>query len=240
MPNKKLCAGAVIVAAGRGTRMNTDINKQYIEIAEKPILARTVEVFESSRHISEIILVVNESDIMYCKQSIVDMCGAVKVKAIVSGGEERQNSVYNGLCEIDKACDVVVIHDGARPFVTHKIISDSIEAAGRYGASCVAVPVKDTIKAGDHEGFISSTLERSVLWSVQTPQSFRYRLIMDAHIKAEAEGFYGTDDAVLVERLGVRTRLIMGSYENIKITTQEDLVLGEAIARLREARHENG
>lgn len=221
---------AVIVAAGQGRRMNSDINKQYIEIAGKPVLSRTLQVFEDCNKIDEIILVVNSQDIFYCKENIVGFNHIHKVKALVAGGTERQVSVYNGLMEVSSSCNIVLIHDGARPFISRKCIEDSIDAACEYGAACVAVPVKDTIKMADDEDFIAMTLERSLLWSIQTPQAFRYDLIMEAHKKSKESGYMGTDDAVLVERLGIKTKLVMGDYSNIKITTQEDICIGEALA----------
>lgn len=227
-PDKKICA--LIAAAGKGSRMNMDINKQYIEISGKPILARTIEAFEECSRVDEIILVVNSSDIVYCKQNIVDVYGFEKVSAIVAGGATRQASVYNGLLQLDESCDIVLIHDGARPFVSEDSIIDSIEAAMEYGAACVAVPVKDTVKSADDNDIVKETLERSRLWSVQTPQAFRVSLILEAHKKAVEEGFTGTDDAMLAERLGHKLKLVQGSYYNIKITTEEDLILAEAIA----------
>ncbi|MCR4436763.1 MAG: 2-C-methyl-D-erythritol 4-phosphate cytidylyltransferase [Clostridiales bacterium] len=224
-----LFVSAVIVAAGRGTRMNMDINKQYIEICDKPVLARTLDIFQNYREIDEIVLVVNEQDLVYCKQSIVDPYSFDKVKTLVVGGQERQQSVLNGLKEVDAECDIVLIHDGARPFVDERILADNISAARELGAVCTAVPVKDTIKTSGLDGFIGETLDRSLLWAVQTPQTFKYDLIMNAHLKALQDGFKGTDDAVLVERMGGRIKLVMGSYNNIKITTQEDLVIAEAI-----------
>jgi len=229
-----LFVSVVIVAAGKGTRMNMDINKQYMDILGKPVLARTLQVFDDCSYIDEVVLVVNEQDILYCKNDIVEYYGFDKVKALVSGGSERQDSVFNGLKEVTSGCDIVLIHDGARPFVREKSIIDSINDAREYGASCVAVPVKDTIKTSDTKGFINETLERSVLWSIQTPQAFRYDLIMNAHKSASSDGFLGTDDSILVERLGFKVKLVMGSYDNIKITTQEDLVTAEAIAGSRE------
>jgi len=222
---------AVIVAAGKGTRMNMDLNKQYIDICGKPVIAITLEAFESCGMVNEIILVVNEQDIIFCKDCILDEYGLNKVKAIVSGGTERQNSVYNGLTEIDDRCDIVLIHDGARPFIRADIIEEGINTAIEFGASCTAVPAKDTVKKADNSGFVAETLDRSFLWLIQTPQTFRYNLIMEAHKKALEEGFTGTDDAILIERLGLPLKLVMGSYDNIKITTQEDLVLAEAIAK---------
>jgi 2-C-methyl-D-erythritol 4-phosphate cytidylyltransferase len=231
-----LCISVVIVAAGKGTRMNMDINKQYIEVDGVQVLARTLQVFEDCTPVDEVILVVNSYDIVYCKQNIIGRYGLKKVKTIVAGGAQRQDSVLNGLQEISKSCDIALIHDGARPFIKEETILNSIEAAMEYGAACVAVPVKDTIKRGDSEGFIAETLDRSVIWSIQTPQVFKYELIMEAHMKAKEENYQGTDDAVLAERIGIKTKLVMGSYDNIKITTQEDLVIAEAIINSREGR----
>lgn len=220
---------AIIVAAGRGSRMNMDINKQYADIGGKPVLARTIQAFEDSGRVDAIIVVVNEQDILYCKQNIVECYGFGKVRVLVSGGETRQESVSRGLRQAGDE-GVILIHDGARPFITPEIIDSSISAAEEFGAACVAVPVKDTIKSADGEDFVTSTLDRSCLWSIQTPQSFKAYIIKNAHRAAQADGFSGTDDAVLVERLGHRLKLVMGSYFNIKITTREDLVLAEAIA----------
>ncbi len=222
---------AVIVAAGQGTRMNMNVRKQFIGIAGVPVLARTIKAFEDCELINEIIVVVNSSDIMYCKQAIVDCYGFKKVKVIVSGGNERQDSVFNGLRQVDQECSVVVIHDGARPFVENEHIRSCIEAANEFGAASLAVPVKDTIKSGDADGFVSQTLERKHLWSIQTPQGFRYPVIIKAHEKAIEEGYTGTDDCVLAERLGIRTKLVTGSYYNIKITTKEDIAIAEAIVQ---------
>ncbi|HHW47541.1 MAG TPA: 2-C-methyl-D-erythritol 4-phosphate cytidylyltransferase [Clostridiaceae bacterium] len=228
-----LFVSSVIVAAGKGTRMNMDINKQYLEICGIPVLARTLQVFEDCRFINEIVLVVNEYEILYCKQNIIDEYGFTKVKTLVAGGLERQDSVYNGLLEVDKSCDIVLIHDGARPFAGEKNIIDSIYAAYEFGASCVAVPVKDTVKRSDKDGFVVETLDRSALWLIQTPQTFKYGLILDAHKKALEDGFIGTDDASLVERLGHKPKLVMGGYDNIKITTREDIPVAEAILNCR-------
>ena len=225
---------AVVVAAGKSSRMNMDTNKQYIEIGGVPVLARTLLAFQNCDKVREIIVVVNGQDILFCKQEIIDNYDLDKVKKLVAGGEERQESVYNGLIEVSEKCDIVLIHDGARPFVREESIYESISAAFEYGASCVAVPSKDTIKSADDDGFVNRTLDRKKLWIIQTPQAFRYELIMDAHRKAMEDGFKGTDDAVLVERLGLPLKLVMGSYDNIKITTQEDLIIGEAIAESRD------
>ncbi len=233
--NRQLTASAIIVAAGKGTRMNLEQNKQYIDIGDIPVLARTIRAFEDCEAIEEIVLVVNEEDILFCKQEIVDLCEFTKVKCIVAGGRERQESVYNGLGEVDGDCGVVLVHDGARPFIGEEDICACIDAAWQYDAACVAVPVKDTIKIADGDGFIVNTPERSLLWAMQTPQGFKYDLIMEAHKKAREEEFTGTDDAVLAERAGAKVKLVKGSYFNIKITTQEDLILAESIAEFHES-----
>lgn len=210
--------------------MNSGLSKQYMENAGKPVLAWTLERFEECSIVDEVVLVINEQDFIYCKQNIIDEFELCKVKALVAGGAERQNSVYNGLLEVSSECGIVIIHDGARPFVSEKIIRDSIAGAAACGACGVAVPVKDTIKIAGQDGFVLGTPDRNSLWAIQTPQTFKYSIIMDAHRRAISEGFTGTDDAVLVERLGMKMKLVMGSYDNIKITTKEDLVIAEAIA----------
>jgi 2-C-methyl-D-erythritol 4-phosphate cytidylyltransferase len=228
----KLYVSVIIAAAGKGTRMNMDINKQYINIGGLPVLASTLLKFDRCRLVDEIILVVNEQDIIFCKNKIVDEYGIEKVKVITAGGNERQESVQRGLAELHRDTGIVLVHDGARPFVEEDIIIENIAAAFQYGAACTAVPVKDTVKVSDENGFVRETLDRSALWLIQTPQAFRYDIIADAYEKAMSEGYVGTDDAILAERAGYKVRLVMGSYSNIKITTREDLVIGEAIARM--------
>jgi 2-C-methyl-D-erythritol 4-phosphate cytidylyltransferase len=220
---------AVIVAGGKGTRMGQDINKQYIKIENKEILARTLEVFQAVDLIDEIILVVPEGDINFCKKNVVDKYNINKVMRIVTGGAERQNSVYNGLLNCSPDTSIVLIHDGARPFVTKDIIEKSIESAKEFGACAAAVPVKDTIKVANGEGFIIDTPNRSALFAVQTPQTFKYDLILKAHEEGMKKGIYATDDTMLVESLGHRVKIVEGSYFNIKITTPEDLTFAEAI-----------
>ncbi|HHV30594.1 2-C-methyl-D-erythritol 4-phosphate cytidylyltransferase [Acetivibrio mesophilus] len=227
--SRKLWVSAVVVAAGKGTRMNMDINKQYIKVCGIPLLARTLKVFEDCSLIDEVVLVVSNSDMFYCKQNVVEAYELKKVKMLVAGGEQRQDSVYNGLIQVNNESDIIIIHDGARPFINDEIIENCIEAAQEYGASTVAVPVKDTIKSADSGGFVKETLERSTLWAIQTPQAFLKDVIIKAHEKAADDGFYGTDDTVLAERMGIRTKLVMGSYNNIKITTREDLTFAEAV-----------
>lgn len=220
---------ALIPAAGMGKRMGAGINKQYLLLAGIPIVARTISVFESSPLVDDIYIVTPEAEIPYCRARIVEAHGFAKVRAIVPGGAERQYSVLNGLRGMDDPSDddLVLIHDGVRPFVTPEIIASAVETARRYDGALTAVPAKDTVKIVE-ESVISSTPSRETIWQAQTPQAFRYGIIRDAHERAAAEGFLGTDDSSLVERLGGKVHVVMGDYRNIKITTPEDLVLAEA------------
>ena len=208
------------------------VKKPYIEIAGTPILALTVRKFQDCPSIDGIALVVAEEDVERCRSEIVERFGFDKVVSIVPGGETRRESVFSGLRAIEgRGVDLVAIHDGVRPFVGIELIERCLEEGRRWGAATAAVPVKDTIKEGDEEGFAAKTLDRSRLWAIQTPQVFRFDLIMEAHRLAEKEGIEATDDAGLVERMGVKVKLVMGSYENIKITTPEDLIFAEAILK---------
>lgn len=221
---------AVIAAGGRGRRMNSTLSKQFLMLKGRPILYYTLNTFEGMQEIDEIILVVGSSDIVYAQKEILLPYRFKKVK-LAEGGKERQDSVYNGLRSCSPQTDIVVIHDGVRPFVTRKIILDSIEAAKKYKAVGVGVPVKDTIKVVE-KGFILTTPDRKTLWAIQTPQTFEYSLILKAHEEARKSGFYGTDDTVLVERLGFPVIMIEGAYENIKITTPEDMIVAEAFLNM--------
>lgn len=224
-------ASAVIVAAGKGSRMKTDINKQYLLLDNKPVLAHTIEAFERSELISEIIVVINKDDRELFAGSVIKPYNFSKITSVVVGGADRQASVYNGLCYVKASSDIVVVHDGARPLVTEDIIHRTIDAALVYGAACAGVPVKDTIKKVGKDFTVEYTPDRSELWAIQTPQAFRREILVSAHQNAACDGFRGTDDSVLAERLGYRVRMVMGSYTNIKITTAEDLVLAEAILK---------
>lgn len=220
---------AVIVAGGRGKRMASNLSKQYIEIGGKEIVARTLEVFQNSKRIDEIIFVVPGDDIEYCNTKIINRYSFSKVKRVIPGGEERQASVYKGIKCCNKKTDLVVIHDGVRPFIDDGMINTSIECAENTGACTMAIPLKDTIKVVDKDGFSIETPDRKKFMAIQTPQAFKYDLIFKAHEKARKENFIGTDDSILVERLGHRVKTIMGSYFNIKITTKEDIVFANAI-----------
>lgn len=217
-----LCS-AIIVAAGSSTRMSETGNKQFIEILGKPILAYTIETFENCELIDEIIIVTREEDIVCCSNVVVQPYEFNKVKKIIAGGSERQYSVYNGLKEVSDKCNVVVIHDGARPLVEIDEIEKTIFECLEHKAVTVGVKVKDTIKVVNKNGIIVDTPDRDTLWSIQTPQTFAYDIIVKAHEKALEDGFIGTDDAILVERLGYSVKVVEGNYKNIKITTREDL-----------------
>lgn len=220
---------ALIPAAGMGKRMGAGINKQYLLVAGIPIVAHTIAVFDSSPLVDEIYVISPLDEIPYCRSEVVDAHGFAKVRAIVPGGAERQHSVLNGLRAVVSPADddVVLIHDGVRPFVTTEIIERAIETARQTDGALVAVPVKDTIKVVV-DGTIRETPPRENLWQAQTPQAFRYGVIRDAHERAATDGFLGTDDTSLVERLGKEVKVVMGDYRNIKITTPEDLILAEA------------
>jgi len=220
---------AVIPAAGMGSRMERDMNKIFIIMENRPILAHTLEAFQECDEVDEIILVAKHEELEYLRTSFLQEYPFSKVRGIVAGGDTRQDSVYNGLMSVDPACDIVLIHDGARPFVEKRLILDSILGVIEHGACVVGVPVKDTIKVIDQEQKIRYTPQRKTLWSVQTPQSFIYEFIVDAHLRAQDESIEATDDSSLVEQLGYPVHMVMGSYSNIKITTPEDLKFAKAI-----------
>ncbi|HSH35248.1 2-C-methyl-D-erythritol 4-phosphate cytidylyltransferase [Schnuerera sp.] len=221
----------VIAAAGMSNRMGSKINKQFISINNKPILAHTIEKFERCRYVDEMIVVAKEDEINYCRKEIVKRFKFNKVSKIVRGGKERQDSVYNGILALDEKTDIVLSHDGARPFVKIKNIVDGIEGAIEYGACVIGTPVKDTIKVVGDSDNITNTPKRDFIWAAQTPQCFKKEIIMEGYRKAINDNFMGTDDSSLVERLGIEVKMIMGSYENIKITTPEDLIIAESILK---------
>ncbi|WP_411679956.1 2-C-methyl-D-erythritol 4-phosphate cytidylyltransferase [Clostridium thailandense] len=219
---------AIIVAAGKGKRMRTDINKQFLNIKDKPLIYYTLKTFADSKAVDGIIIVCAEDEIEYCKHEIVEKYQIAKVLKIVSGGKERQNSVYNGI-NVIKNCEIVLIHDGARPFVNDRIIEEGIKYAKEYGACACGVVPKDTIKVRDIKGFSTSTLNRNEVFSVQTPQCFRYDLILKCYRKLNKEKVNVTDDTAVVNYYGNPVYLYEGSYDNIKITTPEDLYIAENI-----------
>lgn len=225
----------IIVAAGSGKRMKLDINKQYIKIKEKEVISHTIDVFYQNPNINEIIVCIKEEEEDFFRNNIIDKYEYKNIK-IAYGGAERQDSINNGLKKVSKDCKVVLIHDGARPFIDECIIDNSINVAKEKGAVVVGVPVRDTIKIVSRET-IEGTPERSTLWQAQTPQTFTYELITKAYNEAYKANYYGTDDSMLVENIGQTVTMIMGSYENIKITTPEDIDYAEHILNIRKNRN---
>ena len=222
---------AIVLAGGQGHRMQTAIPKQYLLLEGKPILYYSLMAFEKSR-VDEIVLVTGEGEEEHCREEIVNRYGISKAAVIIKGGQERYHSVYAGL-KACRDCETVLIHDGARPFLTEEMIERSIEGARKYQACILGMPVKDTIKISDGNGYVEATPERDRVWMVQTPQSFSYSLVYSAYQRLMEEGGQVTDDAMAVERFsGVHVRLLEGSYKNIKITTPEDLLAAEQLIKL--------
>ena len=214
--------------------MQGGMPKQYLAIDGESILAYTLDVFQRSPDIDDIILVVPGEDVQMVWQGIIEPYKFSKVSHVAAGGRQRQDSVRNGLAMIGGHIDIVVIHDAVRPFVSKELIHLAVRSAVKYDAVTVGMPVKDTVKKVDQDGWIVETLERQVLWMTQTPQAFKRSVIQEAYRKAEEDGFYGTDDASLVERAGFRVKMITGSYANVKITTPEDLLFAEFLSRNNE------
>jgi 2-C-methyl-D-erythritol 4-phosphate cytidylyltransferase len=220
---------AIIPAAGSGTRLGGKIKKQFLPLKGKPIIIHTLHRFEHCPDIDEIVVAVPESDIVEI-EALLSKYRIHKVSKAIVGGEKRQDSVRRALARITaRESDIIVVHDAVRPFVDSKLITQTIKACKEYDAAVLAVQPKDTIRRSAGGGFFDQTVDRTALWLVQTPQAFKAKLLMKAYEKAHSEKFYSTDDAALVERLGVKARIVEGSYDNIKITTQEDLELGELI-----------
>jgi len=220
---------AIIVAAGKGVRMKGRIRKQYLDLSGRPVLSYSVMTFDACSLIDEIFIVVPEDEIDYCQNNIVSLLDLKTRINLIPGGVQRQDSVYNGLQAIDKKTTTVVIHDGVRPFIHPEKLTACIFGAKDFGACILAVPVADTLKRVNKSGIVDRTLFRENIWLAQTPQAFQYGLILKAHETARRDGYAGTDDASLVERLGKDVRIINGSKFNIKITTQEDLDVARAM-----------
>lgn len=221
---------AIVLAAGQGKRMNSKVQKQFLLIKGKPVLYYSLSCFQNSREIEEIIVVTGKESINFCKQEIIEAYGFSKVKAVIPGGKERYDSVYAGLCACEDS-DYVFIHDGARPFLSNDMIRRGKEAVLDYGACVIGMPSKDTIKIADENGMVEFTPSRNKVWNIQTPQIFSYTAIREAHEKARQQNMADiTDDAMVIERFGnMKIKLVEGSYENIKITTPEDIVVAEKI-----------
>ena len=233
---------AIVLAAGKGKRMHTDVAKQFLPLGGKPLICYSLDVFEKSKYVDEIYLVTGEDAIEYCRNEIVGKYGYGKVTDVVAGGKERYHSVWNALAAAGPhSADYVLIHDGARPFVTEEIISGNLEVLKTEKACVTGMPSKDTVKISSEEGYVTDTPKRANVWNIQTPQSFEYSLIYEAYRKlivsekeVLAKGIQVTDDAMVVENFGnSKVKLVEGSYENIKITTPEDLDIAEILLKRR-------
>jgi 2-C-methyl-D-erythritol 4-phosphate cytidylyltransferase len=220
---------AIIPAAGQGTRMQAKVAKQYLLLDDKPILDHTLQSFANCGLLHSIILVVPASDVKDMRSKYLQPGG--HVEQVIAGGEKRQDSVYNGFNALDTDTEIVLVHDGVRPFVSPEIIKSSIDAAAQQGAAITAIPVNDTLKEVDWQHQVTRTVDREGLWRVQTPQAFQYDLLKRAFARACENSFYGTDEASLVEHMGGNVSVIPGSELNIKITRPEDLILAEGILR---------
>lgn len=228
---------AIIVAGGSGKRMGMNIKKQYLSLRDKPILAHTIAAFEQTESIDEIIVVVGKEEIDKVKEEIVKLYKFKKIKSIVAGGKERQDSVYNGLKAVSESVKYVMVHDGARPFIKEETIEQVLKLTIEKGAVIAAVPVKDTIKVVDQSSLeVKQTPKREELWAIQTPQSFERTILLEAYRIGNETGIQATDDSMLVEAAGYKVQVVMGDYTNIKITTPEDLILGETILAERFAK----
>jgi len=227
---EKIKTAAIIPAAGAGKRIKSNIKKPYLILDNKPILVHTIQAIIRPGLVDSIVVVVAPGDRQYCIEKIIKPYNFQTHIDLVEGGKTRQESVFNGLQLVSKDCDIVLIHDSVRPFVDSELIERLLTAAEQFGAATAAVPVKDTIKIADEDGFVLDTPARKNLWATQTPQTFRYEIIKKAYQKVKnmssdevKDTTKATDDAALVEQLGYKVKIIKGNYQNIKITTPEDL-----------------
>ena len=220
---------AIVLAAGRGRRMNSSIQKQFLELQGKPVVYQSLDCFQNSPLIEKIVLVTGKDSLSYCKKEIVDRYHFTKVTEIVPGGKERYDSIYAGLLACENT-DFVFIHDGARPFITEEILQRGFQGVKKTGACVVGMPSKDTVKIADHRNCIQETPDRSKIWTIQTPQIFSYTIIRSAYESIRKKDMSNiTDDAMVAEQESdVQIQLTEGSYRNIKITTPEDLLIAEA------------
>lgn len=222
----------VIAAAGTGSRMKSRINKQYMLLNSRPILSYSLDVFEKYEAVDEIVIVAHPREIEYCEGEIVKKFGYRKVKKVIPGGKQRQDSVWAGLLQLNQDTDYVAVHDGARPLLTSTLLDDLLKEAEEWGASIPGIYVKDTLKMVDRDGFVGNTLDRSSTVFIQTPQVFRFKEIYKAYEMALEEGFKSTDDAALFEKYIGRVKVVPGNYNNLKITTPEDLIIAEALLNM--------
>jgi len=220
---------AIIVAAGKGIRMEGTMRKQYLDLSGRPVLAHSIMTFDSCSLVDEIFLVIPREDVEYCQKKIISLLDLKNHINLVHGGDKRQDSVYNGLKAITKNTETVVIHDGVRPFIQPEDLKECILVSKKYGACILGTPASDTLKRVNKSDIIETTLSRENIWLAETPQAFKYDLILNAHETARRDGYVGTDDASLVERMGKDVKIINGGRFNIKITKKEDLVIAKAM-----------
>ena len=228
----------IIPASGAGVRMGRKTAKPYLLLDSLPILVHTLRIFEKSPLIDAILPVVRDHDRTYVRDNIIEPFGFTKITGIIAGGEMRQDSIRNALPFLAHDHSLIIVHDGVRPLLEHHLLEQVIEAARHAGAAVPGVPVKDTCKTADTDFFVQQTINRRGLYQIQTPQVFKKEILLAAYEEAYQKGFYGTDDASLVERLGLPVKVVVGSYENIKITTPDDLLQAEFIARRRKAKED--
>jgi 2-C-methyl-D-erythritol 4-phosphate cytidylyltransferase len=227
-----MTATAIIVAAGQGLRMEAAVRKQYMALNGEPVLVHTLKAFCSADVIQQICLVVPAEDMAFCKEYLIDRVAHPERITLVAGGKERQDSVFSGLQAVTDRSGIILVHDGVRPFISVDLINACIREAERSGACLAGIPAFDTLKQLTDDQIIEKTLDRRRIWLAQTPQAFAFDILLRAHIQADAEGYRATDDAMLVERLGNPVKMVHGSRMNLKITTQEDLALAEALVAM--------
>ncbi|MBI4644664.1 MAG: 2-C-methyl-D-erythritol 4-phosphate cytidylyltransferase [Deltaproteobacteria bacterium] len=222
---------AIIPAAGVGVRMQSQIPKPYLKLAGKPILAHTLEVFEAVKEVKEVTVVAHPDDLEYCREEVIAPQGFKKVLRLVPGGKERQDSVYHALKALQQEddLDIILVHDGVRPFITPDQIRRVIKAARSHGGAILGLPAQDTLKRVNPQGKVIHTLDRKDIWQIQTPQGFQADLLWRAFVEAYSRNFYGTDEASLLEEMGQPVAVIPGDPWNLKITTPDDLELAEAL-----------
>ena len=226
----------MVPAGGAGKRMGAGTPKQFLMLDGVPMMLHALRVLDRAPSVTEVILVVPKQERDRALTEVVERYGLKKVLKVVPGGATRQESVHHGLNEVDEDVEIVVVHDAVRPFVTEDLIERSIEAARKHGGAIAAVPMKDTPKQAGPDRLIQRTLDRTGLWLAQTPQTFRRALVVEAYRKAAIAHVHATDDAALVERLGHAVAIVEGNWENIKITTPEDMILAEAILAARKGK----
>jgi len=219
----------VIAAAGIGSRMNSKVNKQYIPLKGRPVIAYSLDTFEKIQQVDSIVIVANSNELDYCKNEIVKKYGYQKVTGVIPGGKQRQASVRAGLNYISGSTDFVAVHDGARPLVTSQLVQDLLTEAEKWGAAIPGVLARETLKTVDGDGMVVDTLDRSRIVVVQTPQIFKYDMLLEAYEKAYTEGVSGTDDASIFEKYMGRVRVVNSDNRNMKITTPEDIAVAESL-----------